>query len=220
MESPPDAAPRDGSQRREEVLLSAAQRAALLGHRSAIVWLTGLSGAGKTTLARGLEGELFRARVLPSVIDGDMLRAGLSRGLGFTVEDRLENMRRAAEAALLLAEGGCVAIVALISPFRVARAEISERARERGVPFAEVYVNAPLAECERRDPKSLYKRARAGELPAFTGIDSPYEAPLSPALELRTDLESVSESLAKLADLTLNLAGVSTRASHLRPTNL
>lgn len=182
-----------------------ADRASLLGHRGAIIWLTGLSGAGKSTLATALERTLFRARILPLVLDGDVLRTGLTRGLGFSIEDRKENIRRAAEAALLLADGGAVVIAALISPFRDGRDQLAQRARERGIAYAEVYVNAPLAECERRDPKSLYKRARAGQIPAFTGIDSPYEAPLAPALELHTDRETPEQSLAKLTALALAL---------------
>lgn len=185
--------------------ISPADRAALLGHRGAIIWLTGLSGAGKSTLASALERELFRARILPMVLDGDVLRTGLTRGLGFSIDDRKENIRRAAEAALLLAEGGAVVIAALISPFRDGRDQLAQRARARGIAYAEIYVNAPLAECERRDPKALYKRARAGQIPAFTGIDSPYEAPLAPALELHTDRETPEQSLAKLTALALTL---------------
>lgn len=186
--------------------ITAATRAALLGHRGAIIWLTGLSGSGKSTLATALEQKLFDAHILPVVLDGDVLRTGLSCGLGFSDADRKENIRRAAEAALLLAETGAVVITALISPFRDDRQHIFDRSKARGVAFAEVFVNAPLAECERRDPKQLYKRARAGQIPAFTGIDSPYEAPLSPALELRTDLESVDQSVARLTSLALALA--------------
>jgi len=135
-----------------------------------------------------------------------MLRKGLSKNLGFSDEDRKENLRRASELALHLADAGVVVIAALISPFRADRAAIAERARERGVSFAEVFVNAPLAECERRDPKQLYKRAREGQIPNFTGISSPYEAPLSPDLELRTDREPLEESLEKLTRLALGLA--------------
>jgi adenylyl-sulfate kinase len=186
--------------------ITATTRAALLGHNGAIIWLTGLSGSGKSTLAVALEKILFRNNVLPVVLDGDVLRTGLSRGLGFSDVDRKENIRRAAEAALLLAEAGAVVVTALISPFREDRQHIIDRSKVRGVAFAEVFVNAPLSECERRDPKQLYQRARAGLIPAFTGIDSPYEPPLAPALELRTHLESVEESLEKLTALALRLA--------------
>jgi adenylyl-sulfate kinase len=185
---------------------SPATRAALLGHRGAVIWMTGLSGSGKSTLAQALEQRMLRSGVLPAILDGDVLRTGLSRNLGFSPDDRKENLRRATELAMHLAEAGVVVIAALISPYRNDRASVAERARERGVPFAEVYVNAPFAECERRDPKDLYKKARAGEIRQFTGIDSPYEAPLSPDLELRTDRESVEQSVEKLTNLVLQLA--------------
>ncbi len=185
---------------------TAAERAALLGHRGGIIWLTGLSGSGKSTLASGLEQALFRERILTAIIDGDVLRAGLSAGLGFSAEDRHENIRRAAESALLLAETGVLAIVALISPFRADRERIARRARERGLAFAEVFVNASLSECERRDTKSLYKKARAGQIPSFTGIDSPYEVPLSADLELHTDQETPAASIDKLTRFALRLA--------------
>lgn len=186
--------------------VSTAARANLLGHRGAIIWLTGLSASGKSTLATGLEQRLFAAGLLPVTLDGDVLRAGLCRGLGFSETDRHENIRRAAEAALLLAEAGCIVITALISPFRADRQLAAERCQLRGVPFAEVFVNAPLAECERRDPKKLYARARAGQITHFTGLTSPYEAPVTPTLELRTDQESVGQSLEKLVALALRLA--------------
>jgi bifunctional enzyme CysN/CysC len=181
-------------------------RSAILGHRGCIVWMTGLSGAGKSTLANALEQRLLNSGILSAVLDGDALRTGLSRNLGFTADDRSENLRRAAELAIHLANAGVVVIAALISPFRVDRAMAAERAKERGVPFAEIFVNAPLAECERRDPKQLYKKAREGMIPQFTGIDSPYEPPLAPDLEIRTDRESVDDSIGKLAELALGLA--------------
>jgi bifunctional enzyme CysN/CysC len=189
-----------------EGTVTPASRAALLGHRGAVIWMTGLSGSGKSTLAQGLEKSLLRAGVLPAVLDGDILRTGLNKNLGFSPDDRRENLRRAIELALHLADAGVVVVAALISPFRADRAMVSKRAAERGVPFAEVFINAPLAECERRDPKQLYKRARAGEIPLFTGIDSPYEPPLAPDLEIRTDRDSVQVSLGKLSDLALKLA--------------
>jgi bifunctional enzyme CysN/CysC len=181
-------------------------RAAILGHRGCIIWMTGLSGSGKSTLAQALEHRLLSSGILSSVLDGDVLRTGLSRNLGFTPDDRSENLRRAAELAIHLAEAGVVVVAALISPYRADRAMAAERAKERGVPFAEIYINAPLAECERRDPKQLYKRARAGQIAQFTGIDSPYEAPLAPDLELRTDRETVGDSIERLAQAALALA--------------
>lgn len=187
------------------VMLPATQDAIRPVHRPAILFLTGLSGAGKSTLASGLEKRLVGRGVLAAVVDGDVLRTGLSSNLGYTSEDRQENIRRASELALHLAAVGAVVIVALISPFRADRAAAAERARARGISFAEVYINAPLAVCELRDPKKLYQRARAGQIKSFTGIDSPYEAPLAPTLELHTDRESVDESMNKLTELALGL---------------
>jgi bifunctional enzyme CysN/CysC len=181
-------------------------RSAILGHRGCIVWMTGLSGSGKSTLAQALEQRLLNSGILSAVLDGDVLRTGLSRNLGFTADDRSENLRRATELAIHLADAGVVVIAALISPFRADRALAAERAKERGVPFAEIFINAPLAECERRDPKQLYKKARAGQIPQFTGIDSPYEAPMAPDMEIRTDRASVAESVERLAEMTLGLA--------------
>ncbi len=185
---------------------SPVSRAAILGHRGCIIWMTGLSGSGKSTLSQVLEQRLLGSGVLSTVLDGDVLRTGLSRNLGFTADDRSENLRRAAELAIHLADAGVVVVAALISPFRSDRSMAAERAKERGVPFAEIYINAPLAECERRDPKQLYKRARAGQITQFTGIDSPYEAPLAPDLEIRTDRESIADSVEKLTRLALSLA--------------
>jgi bifunctional enzyme CysN/CysC len=187
-------------------------RSAILGHRGCIVWMTGLSGSGKSTLAQALEQRLLNSGILSAILDGDVLRTGLSRNLGFTPDDRSENLRRATELAIHLADAGVVVIAALISPFRADRAMAAERAKERGVPFVEVFINAPLAECERRDPKQLYKKARAGQIPQFTGIDSPYEAPLAPDLEIRTDKQSVGDSIEKLTELTLGLARPSEQA--------
>jgi bifunctional enzyme CysN/CysC len=181
-------------------------RSAILGHRGCIVWMTGLSGSGKSTLAQALERRLLNAGILASILDGDALRSGLSRNLGFTPDDRNENIRRATELAIHLAHAGVVVIGALISPFRANRAMAAERAEERGIPFAEVFVNTPLEECERRDPKQLYKKARAGLILHFTGIDSPYEAPLSPDLEIRTDREAADDSIERLTQLALGLA--------------
>jgi bifunctional enzyme CysN/CysC len=186
--------------------VSPINRSAILGHRGCIIWMTGLSGSGKSTLAQALEQRLLNSGILSAILDGDVLRTGLSRNLGFTPDDRSENLRRAAELAIHLADAGVVVIAALISPFRADRDMAAERAKERDIPFAEIYINAPLAECERRDPKQLYKKARAGAIKQFTGIDSPYEPPLAPDLELRTDRESPNDSIERLAQLALGLA--------------
>jgi bifunctional enzyme CysN/CysC len=147
------------------------------------VWFTGLSGSGKSTLANLLEKRLHTQGRHTYVLDGDNVRHGLNRDLGFTEADRVENIRRVAEVAKLMVDAGLIVIVAFISPFRVER----EFARSLFAPgeFVEVFVDAPLEECERRDPKGLYAKARRGEIPAFTGISSPYEPPLQPELRLR-----------------------------------
>lgn len=169
-----------------------ALRADALGQRPATVWLTGLSGAGKSTIANRLEAELARQGRHTYLLDGDNLRHGLNSDLGFTDADRVENIRRVAELARLMVDAGLIVIAAFISPFRADR----ELARSLLEPdeFIEVFVDAPLAVAEERDPKGLYARARRGELRNFTGIDSPYEAPESP--ELRIDTTTTDPSAA------------------------
>jgi bifunctional enzyme CysN/CysC len=176
------------------------------GHRGAVLWLTGLSGSGKSTLAAALQSRLFRQGIAATLLDGDNLRHGLNSNLGFSDADRKENIRRAAEAARLLAEAGIVVITALISPFAADRLNAAAICRQTGIPFAEVYISTPLEICEARDPKSLYKKARAGEIKDFTGIDSPYEPPVHPVLELRTDLLSKEQSLEHLLKLATALS--------------
>lgn len=168
------------------------------GHRGAVIWLTGLSGSGKSTLSIALEKALFQRGVASFTLDGDNLRHGLCSDLGFSDEDRHENIRRTGETARLMAEAGLVVITALISPFRKDRQKVREICHEAGIPFSEIYINTPLAICEQRDPKNLYKKARAGEIKGFTGIDAPYEAPEKPNLEIKTEKLSIEESLAEL----------------------
>jgi bifunctional enzyme CysN/CysC len=169
-----------------------AARSALLGQRPAVVWLTGLSGAGKSALANGLAQRLHAMGRAAYVMDGDNVRHGLSRDLGFTDADRVENIRRVAEVARLMVDAGLIVITAFISPFR------SERALARSLmaagEFVEVHVDVPLAVAEARDAKGLYAKARRGELPHFTGIDSAYEAPVAP--ELRVDTARLSAQAA------------------------
>ena len=160
------------------------------------IWLTGLSSAGKTTIARGVYEEL-RARNLPvELLDGDEIRRNLCKDLGFSKHDRDENIRRIAFVAELLTRNGVIVLISAISPYRDAR----EQARQHIERFVEVYVNAPLEVCERRDIKGLYRKARAGELHGMTGIDDPYEWPVRPEIECRTDLESFSESVRKVIE--------------------
>lgn len=156
------------------------ERWRLLGARGAVVWLTGLSGSGKSTVAVEVERALLAAGQPAVLLDGDNLRHGLNGDLGFSDGDRTENVRRVGEVAILFAEAGVVALVPLISPFRSGRDAVRAKVTERALPFVEVFVDTPIDECERRDPKGLYAKARAGEIPEFTGISSPYEAPLHP----------------------------------------
>lgn len=175
------------------------------GHRGAVIWFTGLSGAGKSTLAVALEANLLRRGIAAFILDGDNLRHGLCSDLGFSNRDRAENIRRAGEVAKLMAEAGLVVISALISPFAAERARVRAICENAGIPFCEVFVNAPLAVCEQRDPKKLYQKARRGEIKGFTGIDSPYEPPAKPDLELRTDQLDQQACLTRLGERVLDL---------------
>ncbi|MFD6106881.1 adenylyl-sulfate kinase, partial [Nocardia salmonicida] len=168
------------------------------GHAGATVWLTGLSGSGKSTLAVELERQLVAAGRPAYLLDGDNLRHGLNAGLGFTPADRDENVRRVAEVAALFADSGAVAIVSVISPFAAQRTDARTTHADRELPFHEVFVDTPLSECERRDAKGLYAKARAGELPGFTGIGSPYERPENADLVITPDLGSPSEIAAHI----------------------
>jgi adenylylsulfate kinase len=158
------------------------------------VWFTGLSGAGKTTIRMAVEEALRAQGHKVEVLDGDIVRENLTKGLGFSKADRDENIRRIGFVSHLLTRNGVIVLVSAISPYR----DIRDEVRKRIGDFVEVFVNAPLEVCEDRDVKGLYKRARAGELKQFTGIDDPYEAPLSPEIECRTDLETLEESTAKV----------------------
>lgn len=161
-----------------------------------VFWLTGLSGAGKSTIAQATHRRLNAMGRISTVLDGDELRRGLTRDLGFSAADRAESVRRAAEVARLMSDAGLVVIVALISPFRTDR----DQARALFVPgrFVEVHVDTPLAVAEARDPKGLYRRARQGQLRDFTGIDSPYETPLVPEVVIRTERTSADEAALRL----------------------
>lgn len=171
-------------------------RARLMGQRPHVIWFTGLSGAGKSTLANLLDQRLHAQGIRSFVLDGDLLRTGLNRGLGYSDADRSENIRRAAEVARLMADAGLVVLVAFISPFR--RDRDVARALFAAGEFSEVFLDTPLAVAEQRDPKGLYARARRGEIPQFTGIDSPYEAPESPELRIDTATSTVEDALELL----------------------
>jgi bifunctional enzyme CysN/CysC len=173
------------------------------GHRGTVVWLTGLSGSGKSTLARALETNLFNRHMQVYVLDGDNIRHGLNSNLGFTPDDRVENIRRVAEVAKLMADAGLVVITSLISPYRLDRTRARNVILRDEIEFIEVHVAAPLQVCEHRDPKNLYKRARSGEIKNFTGIDAPYEEPENPEITIHTDRESVKESVGRLLDFLI-----------------
>lgn len=177
--------------------VTAAERTPRNGHVGRVVWFTGLSGAGKSTIALALERRLFDAGQQVYVLDGDIVRTGLCSDLKFSHADRTENIRRIGEVARILADAGLLVIVAFISPFRADR----DRARSLMAAgrFTEVFINAPLEVCERRDVKGLYARARRNEIADFTGITSPYEPPLQPEVELRTDLLSIGEAVERVA---------------------
>ncbi len=176
-----------------------ADRAAKHGHAGAVIWLTGLSGSGKSTLGMALENALHERGKQVYVLDGDNVRFGLNSDLGFSPEDRTENIRRIGEVANLMAQAGLICITAFISPYR----EDRERARKAaGDRFIEVYVKADVATCEERDPKGLYKKARAGEIPEFTGVSAPYEAPDAPELVVDTR-EPFEDCLEKLTGFVL-----------------
>lgn len=163
------------------------------GHRSCVLWFTGLSGAGKSTLANALEQQLFKQGVHSYVLDGDNVRHGLNHGLGFSDEDRKENIRRIGEVAKLFVDAGTIVCTAFISPFKEDRERV--RALVEDDEFIEVYVRCSLEACEERDPKGLYKKARTGEIPFFTGISSPYEEPAAPELTIDSDQQTVEQSV-------------------------
>jgi adenylylsulfate kinase len=179
--------------------VSRADREKLHQHKSAILWFTGLSGSGKSTLAHAVEDHLHKIGISTFVLDGDNVRHGLCSDLSFNDHDRIENIRRIGELAKLIIEAGVITLTAFISPFK------SDRNSARNlVPhgdFLEIYCQCPIETCEQRDVKGLYKKARAGEIPFFTGIDSPYEAPENPELVVNTKDQSLQESVAMVIDL-------------------
>jgi adenylylsulfate kinase len=172
-----------------------ADREKLNGHRSGTVWLTGLSGSGKSTIAVELEKALWTRGVRSFVLDGDNIRHGLNKNLGFSPTDRTENIRRIGEVAKLFTEAGFVVLTAFISPYRADRDQVRALMPD---DFVEIHVECPIAVCEQRDVKGLYQKARAGQIPEFTGVSAPYEEPLKPELTLRTDTQTVEQSVAQV----------------------
>jgi adenylylsulfate kinase len=181
-----------------------------LGRLGATVWFTGLSGSGKSTVASALEAALLDLGINAYRLDGDNVRHGLNSNLGFSAEDRSENIRRVGEVAKLFADSGAVALAAFISPYRSDRDLCRKIHEDYRLPFFEVFIDAPLAVCEQRDPKGLYRKARAGEIRGFTGIDDPYERPERAELVLSTDTMDVSGCVGECLEM-LRKAGVVTR---------
>lgn len=166
------------------------------GHGSCTLWFTGLSGSGKSTIANAVSNELFRHGINEYVLDGDNIRHGLNKDLGFSEKDRTENIRRIGEVAKLFVDSGKIVTTAFISPFRSDRDQVRELFEEG--EFIEVFVSCPIEECERRDPKQLYAKARRGEIKDFTGIDSPYEAPVQPEITIHSHQASVGEAVEQV----------------------
>ena len=184
-----------------EQLLKKSDKESLLRQKGKAIWMTGLSGSGKTTLATGLENTLHRKGFLTQVLDGDNIRTGINSNLGFSTEDREENIRRISEVSKLLVNCGIITINCFVSPLSSNR----ETARKiiGNENFVEIYINASLEECEKRDTKGLYKKARRGEVKDFTGVNAPFEPPLNPYLEVQTDQLSVEKSLQIILDCIL-----------------
>jgi len=175
--------------------ITSEHRAKLLGHRGATLWFTGLSGSGKSTVAVELEGVLSELGVLSYRLDGDNVRLGINKNLGFTAEDRTENIRRVGEVAKLFVDTGVVALSSFISPYAADRDQVRVLHEEAGMDFIEIFVDCSLDVAETRDPKGLYKKARAGEIKNFTGIDDPYEAPSRAEIHLHSDQQSLTEEV-------------------------
>ena len=179
--------------------VSRAKRAEILGHEGAILWFTGLSGSGKSTVARAVELALSKRGALCYVLDGDNVRMGINRDLGFSPKDRTENIRRIGEVAKLIVDSGAIVCTAFISPYRADR-EAVRAAQANPADFIEVFVDTPIEVCQSRDPKGLYRRALAGEIPNFTGISAPYEAPENAELVLKTGEETLEQTVSQVIE--------------------
>ncbi|KAJ2765500.1 Adenylyl-sulfate kinase [Coemansia nantahalensis] len=174
------------------------ERAQLLKQRGLTIWFTGLSASGKSTIASALEQHLLHRGISAYRLDGDNIRFGLNKNLGFSPEDRTENIRRIAEVSKLFADSAAVAITSFISPYRADRESARSLHDEAGIPFVEVYADVPVGVAEERDPKGLYKKARAGEIKEFTGISAPYEAPVSAEIHIRTDQTTIADAVHQI----------------------
>lgn len=186
---------------RQDYAITKTDREKRNGHRSFLLWFTGLSGSGKSTLANLIEIELHKKGLSTFTLDGDNIRQGINKDLGFSPADRTENIRRIAEIAHLMVGAGVITLAAFVSPYAKDRAEIKQIVGADNV--FEIYINTSLEECERRDVKGLYKKARAGEIENMTGISAPYEAPINADLEVVTDNQTVKESVAAILDFVI-----------------
>jgi len=182
-------------------ILNRAQKESLLKQRAVVIWMVGLSGSGKSTIAKALEQDLYEAGYLTQLLDGDNLRTGINNNLGFSEADRIENIRRSAEVSRLFLNCGIITICSFISPTEEIRQAAKKIIGEQD--YFEVYVNAPFEVCEQRDVKGLYKKARNGEIKNFTGLDAPFEAPAKPSVELRTDLKDLDSCKEELLQAIL-----------------
>lgn len=171
------------------------------GHNSFLIWFTGLSGSGKSTIANSLEGELLKMNISTYTLDGDNIRKGVNNDLTFSPKDRSENIRRIAEVANLFIDAGIVVLGAFVSPYRKDRAHIKKIVGDTN--FIEIYINTSLEECEKRDVKGLYKKARKGEIKNMTGIDAPYEPPVNPDIEIKTETTSIEDSVKEIIDFII-----------------
>jgi adenylylsulfate kinase len=178
-------------------------RAKILGHKGATLWFTGLSGSGKSTIAVALEQALIDRGMLCYRLDGDNVRMGINKNLGFSAEDRAENIRRIGEVAKLFADAGLLVLSSFISPYRADRDAVRALHEDSELAFIEIFVDCSLTEAEKRDPKGLYQRARAGEIKGFTGIDDPYEAPQKAELHLHSDQQTVAEEVDAIVDFLM-----------------
>ncbi|WP_299114856.1 adenylyl-sulfate kinase [uncultured Winogradskyella sp.] len=178
--------------------VSKADRATSNEHNSFLIWFTGLSGSGKSTIANLVERSLFKKGIKTYTLDGDNIRKGINNDLSFSPEDRKENIRRIAEVSNLMIDAGLVVLAAFVSPYKKDRENI--RTIVKDVNFVEIYINTSVEECERRDVKGLYKKARAGEIKNMTGISAPYEAPETPDIEIKTENESIEDSVQRIVD--------------------
>ncbi len=187
--------------------ITRAHRENLVGHKGATLWFTGLSGSGKSTVAVELEGTLHEMGILSYRLDGDNVRMGINKNLGFSAEDRTENIRRIGEVAKLFVDAGVITLSSFISPYRQDRDNVRKLHEEAGMDFIEIFVDCSLEAAEARDPKGLYKKARAGEIKNFTGIDDPYETPDNPEIHLHSDQQSLAEEVQVIID-TLRSRGI------------